>query len=177
MAILIPPPPLPSIARAHPRLSSVYPDMFCPGNYDGRGTCVFDYTDGPGTPRPKCQCFDESDDSAGCSDSFILDGKYLRDGKDLHDTIQANFFEPLIAVFCDHPDIAGVGRGAVRGVPHDGPVQLFEFLAREGEAEDDATVEVCRMMRLGGGALIDGQKKILDQVLARLICYLLRRRN
>jgi len=61
----------------------------------------------------------------------------------------------------------GVGRGAVRGVPHDGPVHLFEFLAREGEAEDDATVEVCRMMRVGGGALIDGQKNILDQVLAR----------
>lgn len=87
-----------------PRLSSVCPDMFCPGNCAGRGTCVFDHTDGDGIPRPKCQCFDETDESAGCSDSFVLDGKYLKDGTGLSDTIQSNFFEPLIAVFVDHPD-------------------------------------------------------------------------
>ncbi len=87
-----------------PRLSSVCPDMFCPGNCAGRGTCVFDHTDGDGIPRPKCQCFDETDKSAGCSDSFVLDGKYLKDGTGLSDTIQSNFFEPLIAVFVDHPD-------------------------------------------------------------------------
>ena len=83
--------------------------MFCPGNCAGRGTCVFDHTDGDGIPRPKCQCFDETDESAGCSDSFVLDGKYLKDGTGLSDTIQSNFFEPLIAVFVDHPDFARSG--------------------------------------------------------------------
>jgi hypothetical protein len=97
------PPYLLLLVRIH-RLSSACPDMFCPGNCAGRGTCVFDHIEGTGTPRPKCQCFDESDESAGCSDSFVLDGKYLRDGQGLQDTIQTNFFEPLIAVFVDHPD-------------------------------------------------------------------------
>jgi len=87
-----------------PRLSSVCPDMFCPVNCAGRGECVFDYTNGTGVPRPKCKCFDENDKSAGCSDTFVLDGKYLRDGTSLTDTIKQNFFEPLVAVFVDHPD-------------------------------------------------------------------------
>ena len=102
-----------------PRLSSVCPDMFCPVNCAGRGTCNFDYTNDTSTAaatmtgekkaatngaRPKCQCFDETDTSAGCSETFVLDGKYLRDGTGLKDTIQTNFFEPLIAVFVDHPD-------------------------------------------------------------------------
>lgn len=87
-----------------PRLSSVCPDMFCPVNCAGRGKCVFDYTDGESPPRPRCQCFDESDTSAGCADTFVLDGKYLRDGTSLTDTLKTNFFEPLIAVFVDHPD-------------------------------------------------------------------------
>ena len=102
-----------------PRLSSVCPDMFCPVNCAGRGTCNFEYTNDTTTTaaaatgekkattngaRPKCHCFDETDTSAGCSDTFVLDGKYLRDGTGLKDTIQTNFFEPLIAVFVDHPD-------------------------------------------------------------------------
>lgn len=91
-----------------PRLSSVCPDMFCPVNCAGRGMCNFDYTDDTSTAaatmtgekkattngaRPKCQCFDETDTSAGCSETFVLDGKYLRDGTGLKDTIQTNFFE------------------------------------------------------------------------------------
>ena len=88
-----------------PRLSSVCPDMFCPVNCAGRGKCVFDYVgNGTETPRPRCECFDETDTSAGCSDTFVLDGKYLRDGNSLTDTLKTNFFEPLIAVFVDHPD-------------------------------------------------------------------------
>jgi len=87
-----------------PRLSSVCPDMFCPVNCAGRGECVFDYVNGTEAPRPRCQCFDPLDTSAGCSDTFVLDGKYLRDGTSLTDTLKTNFFEPLIAVFVDHPD-------------------------------------------------------------------------
>ena len=88
-----------------PRLSSVCPDMFCPVNCAGRGTCDFEHVDDEtGEIRPKCKCFDESDTSAGCSDTFVLDGKYLRDGTSLTDTLKQNFFEPLIAVFVDHPD-------------------------------------------------------------------------
>jgi len=75
-----------------PRLSSVCPDMFCPVNCAGRGTCNFDYTDDTSTAaatmtgekkattngvRPKCQCFDETDTSAGCSETFVLDGKNI----------------------------------------------------------------------------------------------------
>ena len=88
-----------------PRLSSVCPDMFCPVNCAGRGTCDFNHTDPEtGLIRPKCKCFDETDTSAGCSDTFVLDGKYLRDGASLTDAIKTNFFEPLMAVFVDHPD-------------------------------------------------------------------------
>ncbi len=86
------------------RLSSVCPDMFCPVNCAGRGKCLFGQTSGSNITRPRCECFDETDKSAGCSDTFVLDGKYLRDGKGLTDNLKTNFFEPLIAVFVDHPD-------------------------------------------------------------------------
>lgn len=93
-----------------PRLSSVCPDMFCPANCAGRGTCIFPETTasnsygGDNVTRPKCECFDKSDTSVGCSETFVLDGKYLRDGSGLTDKIKTSFFEPLIAVFVDHPD-------------------------------------------------------------------------
>ena len=93
-----------------PRLSSVCPDMFCPANCAGRGKCVFPETvasnsyGSTNSTRPRCECFDETDTSAGCSDTFVLDGKYLRDGSGLQDKIKTSFFEPLIAVFVDHPD-------------------------------------------------------------------------
>lgn len=88
-----------------PRLSSVCPDMFCPVNCAGRGVCKFDYEDEEtGVKRARCECFDPTDTSAGCSETFVLDGKYLRDGTSLTDTLKTNFFEPLIAVFVDHPD-------------------------------------------------------------------------
>ena len=88
-----------------PRLSQACPDMFCPVNCAGRGECVFDHEGVNGTmARPKCKCFDENDKSASCSETFTLNGKYLRDSGSLTDTIKTNFFEPLIAVFVDHPD-------------------------------------------------------------------------
>ena len=86
-----------------PRLSSVCPDMFCPVNCAGRGVCNFE-ANVTGEVRPRCECFDPEDTSAGCSDTFVLDGKYLRDGTSLTDQIKDNFFEPLVAVFVDHPD-------------------------------------------------------------------------
>lgn len=88
-----------------PRLSSACPDMFCPVNCAGRGVCEFDHAGNETEPaRPKCRCFDESDTSPGCSDTFVLDGKYLRDAGSLTDKLKTNFFEPLVAVFVDHPD-------------------------------------------------------------------------
>lgn len=88
-----------------PRLSQACPDMFCPVNCAGRGECVFSHEGVNGTAsRPKCKCFDENDKSASCSETFTLNGKYLRDSGSLTDTIKTNFFEPLIAVFVDHPD-------------------------------------------------------------------------
>jgi hypothetical protein len=87
-----------------PRLSSACPDMFCPVNCAGRGECIFDNVGVNGTVRPRCKCFDENDKSASCSETFTLNGKYLRDSGSLTDSIKTNFFEPLIAVFVDHPD-------------------------------------------------------------------------
>ena len=88
-----------------PRLSQACPDMFCPVNCAGRGVCEFKHEGVNATvARPKCKCFDENDKSASCSETFTLNGKYLRDSGSLTDTIKTNFFEPLIAVFVDHPD-------------------------------------------------------------------------
>lgn len=86
-----------------PRLSTACPDLFCPFNCAGRGTCNFGNTVN-GTLRPKCECFEDGDDSPGCSDSQIPDGAFLEDGTGLFDNIEENFFDPLIAVFVDHPD-------------------------------------------------------------------------
>ena len=58
-----------------------------------------------GTIVPKCECTDPSDTSAGCSDSLIPDGQYIEDGSGLFNNLEENFFDPLIAVFVDHPDL------------------------------------------------------------------------
>jgi hypothetical protein len=86
-----------------PRLSSACPDLFCPFNCAGRGVCNYGATSN-GTTAPKCECFDESDTSPGCSDSQIPDGGFLRDSTGLFNNVEENFFDPLIAVFVDHPD-------------------------------------------------------------------------
>jgi hypothetical protein len=87
-----------------PRLSQACPDLFCPFNCAGRGVCNYNATDGNGTVRPKCECFDTSDSSLGCSDSAVPDGGFLDDSSGLFDNIEENFFDPLIAVFVDDPD-------------------------------------------------------------------------
>ena len=70
----------------------------------GRGVCNYNNIDVNGTLQPKCECFDESDTSPGCSDSQIQSGDYLDDAGDLFDNIEEQFFDPLVAVFVDHPD-------------------------------------------------------------------------
>lgn len=87
-----------------PRLSSVCPEMFCPANCAGRGVCDFENVDENGIPSPKCNCFDESDTSVGCSDTLQLDGKYLDDSSELVNTIKRGFFAPLVSVFTDDPN-------------------------------------------------------------------------
>lgn len=86
-----------------PRLSSVCPDLFCPANCAGRGTCDFKHTVN-GTVRPRCNCFNETDTSPGCSESLVLDGSYLADSSALKDLLNESFFDPLVSVFVDHPD-------------------------------------------------------------------------
>mmetsp|Transcript_7947 Transcript_7947/g.11164 ORF Transcript_7947/g.11164 Transcript_7947/m.11164 type:complete len:650 (-) Transcript_7947:157-2106(-) len=86
-----------------PRLSSACPDMYCPANCAGRGVCNFKASVN-GTVRPQCECFNKNDTSPGCSESLVLDGKYLRDSTDLIDKAKESFFDPLVAVFVDHPD-------------------------------------------------------------------------
>lgn len=84
-----------------PRLSMVCPDLYaCPFNCAGRGRCNYTNTVN-GTVRPKCECFDPTDSSEGCSDSLIPDGSYLDDGSGLMNNLEENFFDPLIAVFVD----------------------------------------------------------------------------
>jgi len=86
-----------------PRLSSACPDMFCLSNCAGRGVCNFTAVIN-GTKRPKCECFDKNDTSAACASSLLIDGKYLNDSTHLVSKVVENFFDPLVAVFVDHPD-------------------------------------------------------------------------
>ena len=87
-----------------PRLSTACPDLFCPFNCAGRGVCNYDSIGVNSTIRPTCECFDKSDTSPGCSDSLIQDGDFLDDADGLMDNIEEDFFDPLVAVFVDHPD-------------------------------------------------------------------------
>jgi hypothetical protein len=87
-----------------PRLSSACPDLFCAFNCAGRGTCNFANVDENNIVRPKCECFDETATSEGCSESLIPDGKYLDDSNGLFNDLQQGFFDPLVSVFVDHPD-------------------------------------------------------------------------
>eukprot|EP00977_Amphora_coffeiformis_P009120 scaffold2069_cov187-Amphora_coffeaeformis.AAC.37 len=100
--------PLDGVLFAHtvtcPRLSQACPDLFCPFNCAGRGRCNYE-NEINGTKHPKCECFDPDDNSLGCSDSQIPDGGFLADGSGLFDNLEENFFDPLIAVFVDDPDL------------------------------------------------------------------------
>lgn len=86
-----------------PRLSTACPDLFCPFQCAGRGVCNYDVTVN-GTLRPTCECFDPNDTSPGCSDSLLPNGGFFDDADDLFDNIEEDFFDPLVAVFVDHPD-------------------------------------------------------------------------
>lgn len=86
-----------------PRLSQACPDLFCPFNCAGGGTCNYDAVVN-GTVQPTCECFDPNDTSEGCSDSLVPDGAFLEDDGGLFDNLEENFFDPLISVFVDHPD-------------------------------------------------------------------------
>jgi len=86
-----------------PRLSSACPDLFCPFNCAGRGICNYEAIIN-GTKSPKCECFDETDQSPGCSDSLVPDGGFYQDSSGLFSNLEENFFDPLVSVFVDHPD-------------------------------------------------------------------------
>jgi hypothetical protein len=90
-----------------PRLSQVCPDMFCPANCAGRGVCNFESAiDVNGTldVRPRCECFDKNDTSLACSESLVLDGKYIANGDGLGSSENSNFFDALKRVFTDDPN-------------------------------------------------------------------------
>lgn len=86
-----------------PRLAQACPDLFCPFNCAGRGVCNYS-KEVNGTVQPSCECFDSNDKSEACSDSMIPDGGYLNDAGGLINNLEEKFFDPLIAVFVDHPD-------------------------------------------------------------------------
>jgi hypothetical protein len=85
-----------------PRISTACPDLFCPFNCAGRGMCNYAHTVNE-TIIPKCECFDPEDTSPGCSDSLLPNGKYMDTSDSLFDNLEENFFDPLVAVFVDHP--------------------------------------------------------------------------
>eukprot|EP00537_Pseudo-nitzschia_pungens_P016569 CAMPEP_0172410166 /NCGR_PEP_ID=MMETSP1061-20121228/76740_1 /TAXON_ID=37318 /ORGANISM="Pseudo-nitzschia pungens, Strain cf. pungens" /LENGTH=885 /DNA_ID=CAMNT_0013146337 /DNA_START=362 /DNA_END=3019 /DNA_ORIENTATION=+ len=87
-----------------PRLSTACPDLFCPFNCAGRGVCNYDALDENGSVRPKCECFDATDTSPGCSNSLLPGGDFLDNANGLMDNIEEDFFDPLVSVFVDHPD-------------------------------------------------------------------------
>jgi hypothetical protein len=90
-----------------PRLSQVCPDMFCPANCAGRGVCNFESaidTNGTLDVRPRCECFDKNDTSPACSESLVLDGKYIANGDALGSTENKGFFDSLKSVFTDDPN-------------------------------------------------------------------------
>lgn len=92
-----------------PRLSQACPDMFCPANCAGRGVCNFKAEISNGTYIPKCECFNSSDTSEGCSSSLVLSGqydsRYISNSDDLKGirTGSNNFFSSFVAVFVDKP--------------------------------------------------------------------------
>jgi hypothetical protein len=91
-----------------PRLAQACPDLFCPFNCAGRGVCnytsVSSEVNNKTLTYPKCECFDSNDTSDGCSSSLVPNGDFLDDSSGLFDNLEQNFFDPLIAVFVDHPD-------------------------------------------------------------------------
>lgn len=90
-----------------PRLSQVCPDMFCPNNCAGRGVCNFEANvviDNSTYVRPQCECFDKNDTSVGCSESLVLNGKYIADGDALGSSKNTGFLDPLRRVFTDDPN-------------------------------------------------------------------------
>ena len=86
-----------------PRIMSACPDMFCPANCAGRGICNYQ-SNVDGDVRPRCECFDPDDTSAGCSENLVLNGKYLSDSSGLLDDLEDTIFDHLVAVFVDNPD-------------------------------------------------------------------------
>jgi hypothetical protein len=91
-----------------PRLAQACPDLFCPFNCAGRGVCNYTAVATEGSNgtvyHPKCQCYDATDTSEGCSASQIPTGDFLDDSSGLFDNVEQNFFDPLIKIFVDHPD-------------------------------------------------------------------------
>jgi hypothetical protein len=65
--------------------------------------CNYEHTVN-GTMQPRCECFDPTDTSPGCSDSLLPNGDFFDDGTGLFNDLEEDFFDPLIAVFVDHPD-------------------------------------------------------------------------
>jgi hypothetical protein len=90
-----------------PRLSQVCPDMFCPANCAGRGICNFESAveiNGTLNVRPRCECFDKNDTTPACSESLVLDGKYIANGDGLGSSSNKGFFDALKKVFTDDPN-------------------------------------------------------------------------
>mmetsp|Transcript_33137 Transcript_33137/g.76426 ORF Transcript_33137/g.76426 Transcript_33137/m.76426 type:complete len:502 (-) Transcript_33137:221-1726(-) len=88
-----------------PRLSSVCPDLFCPANCSGRGKCVWirNETNLLSPPRAKCECFDESDTSSGCSSTLVLSGDWVDNAGGLASRRKDGFFDGFVKLFIDEP--------------------------------------------------------------------------
>jgi len=90
-----------------PRLSSVCPDLFCPANCSGRGTCRWtkNATHPTAPPKSQCICFDETDKSPGCSSTLQLHGDWVDNADSVGGKVRkAGFFDNFVKLFVDDPD-------------------------------------------------------------------------
>ena len=84
-----------------PRLSSACPDLFCPVNCAGRGICDYEHTIN-GTIYPTCKCFNKSDSSAGCTESYTPKA-YLQDNTKLINVVD-DYFDSWVDSYFEECD-------------------------------------------------------------------------
>lgn len=85
-----------------PRLSAACPNLFCPVNCAGRGRCDYDHLINETIIQPTCKCFNTSDTSPACTESYVPKGDFFLEGP-LYASFTPGFLDPLISVFLDSP--------------------------------------------------------------------------
>lgn len=85
-----------------PRLSSACPDLFCPVNCAGRGMCDY-YNTINKTIHPICKCFNKSDTSPGCTESYTPKS-YLQDDTKLINNVIDSVLDDWVDTYFEEWD-------------------------------------------------------------------------